>query len=138
MKKRMERIVSLILCVLLCLSVMPVPAFARDGGPAVSASGSETRYARNAAAPKITTQPKAVTTSLSATVSLTVKASGRNLKYQWYYRTSASKAWKKLSGRTASQLTFTAKAKHNGYQYRCKVMNATSYVYTNAVTLTVK
>ena len=41
------------------------------------------------------------------------------------------------AGKTATY-SLTAKAKHNGYQYRCKVTNISSYVYTNTVKLTVK
>ena len=58
--------------------------------------------------------------------------------YQWYYRKSSTGTWLtvKESDATTTQIT-VASAGKNGYQYRCKVMNGTSYVYTNTVTLKV-
>ncbi|MBQ2061843.1 MAG: immunoglobulin domain-containing protein [Oscillospiraceae bacterium] len=90
--------------------------------------------------PKITTQPASKSVSAGTTVKFTVKASGDNLSYQWYYRTSSTGTWKKstLTGATTATLTVSATAARNGYQYRCKVSNDYGYVYSNAATLTVK
>ena len=89
--------------------------------------------------PKITVQPVSKTVKKGSAA--VFKVTAENAKtYQWYYRTSKTDSWKAVSlksGKTA-KLTLTAQAKHNGYQYRCKVMNDTSYVYTKTVTLTVK
>ena len=89
--------------------------------------------------PKITTQPVSKTVSSGRKVSFTVTARNAT-KYQWYYRTSRAGSWKIISGAAAKKAayTFTANKARNGYQYQCKVSNATSYVYTNAVTLKVK
>ena len=72
--------------------------------------------------PVITAQPAGKTVAYGAKAVFKVTASGTGLKYQWYYRTSPSGAWKTVSaasGKTAS-LTVTSAA-HNGYQYKCRV-----------------
>ena len=70
---------------------------------------------------------------------LTVKAKGEKLKYQWYYRTSPTAKWKKVTSKGKSAtLTFKAKAKQNGWQYRCLVKNSAGQVYTKTVKLKVK
>ena len=89
-------------------------------------------------APTITKQPSSVTAAAGGTATFKVAAIGAT-SYQWYYRKSSSGSWIAVSsadGKTASH-AITAAAKYNGYQYRCKVSNGTSYVYTNIVTLTV-
>ena len=89
--------------------------------------------------PTITTQPKNKTVTEGKKASFTVAADGLGITYQWYYRTGSSGEWKKVSsssGRTATY-SLTAAARHNGYQYRCRVMNPAGYVYTKTVTLTV-
>ena len=90
--------------------------------------------------PTITTQPASKTVSAGTTVKFTVKADGGALKYQWYYRTSSSGSWTKCTGTGAATATLTVEAKtyRSGYQYRCRVSNAAGYVYTKAVTMTVK
>ncbi|MBR3556155.1 MAG: immunoglobulin domain-containing protein [Oscillospiraceae bacterium] len=88
--------------------------------------------------PKITTQPTGKTVTAGTTVHFKVTAENAT-SYQWYYRTSSTGSWTEVSaasGKTADYSLTTA-ARHNGYQYRCKVMNATSYVYTSIVTLKV-
>ena len=88
--------------------------------------------------PTIITPPTDKNVAIGKTVTFTVKASGSGtLNYQWYYRTSSTGAWtvsSAASAKTAS-LSFTAKASHKGYQYRCRIKNAFGSVYTSAVTL---
>ena len=89
--------------------------------------------------PKITTQPKDVSVVLGKKASFTVAAEGGET-YQWYYRTSEGGDWTKVSaasGTTASYSLTTA-ARHNGYQYRCRVTNKVTYTYSKTVTLKVK
>ena len=92
------------------------------------------------AKPTITTQPSSRTVSAGTTVKFTVKATGGNLKYQWYYRTSSTGSWQKCTGTGATTATLTVEAKsfRSGYQYRCRVSNAAGYKYSSTVTLTVK
>ena len=88
--------------------------------------------------PVITTQPTNKTVDAGSTASFKVTATGAT-SYQWYYRTSSTGSWTAVaasSGKTATY-SLTADARHNGYQYRCLVKNASGEVYTNTVTLTV-
>ena len=83
----------------------------------------------------ISTQPKDKTVKAGKTVTFKVKASGYQVKYQWYYRTSSKGAWKAVPNEWSKSLTITAKKKMNGYQYRCKVYNDFSSVYSKVATL---
>ncbi|MBR3555847.1 MAG: immunoglobulin domain-containing protein, partial [Oscillospiraceae bacterium] len=88
--------------------------------------------------PVITTQPTSWAVTVGQTAIFKVTATGAT-SYQWYYRTSSTGSWTAVaasSGKT-STYSLTAAARHNGYQYRCKVSNATGYVYTSIVTLMV-
>ena len=88
--------------------------------------------------PAITTQPKNVTVAAGEKASFTVKATGGELKYQWYYRKSSAGNWTRISSSAGLKAiyTLTTQPRHNGYQYRCKVQNAQGYVYSKIVTLT--
>ncbi len=91
-------------------------------------------------APAVTRQPVSKTVAEGKKVRFEAEASGEGLSYQWYYRKSSTGTWTKVSaasGKTASY-SLTARARHNGYQYRLKITNALGYVYTKVVTLTVK
>ena len=91
------------------------------------------------AAPVITRQPSNQTAAAKETATFSLKASGKGLSYQWYYRTSASGSWTAVSadsGKTASY-SLSVLARHNGYQYRCQVNNALGSVYSKIVKLTV-
>ena len=89
----------------------------------------------------IKTQPASRTVKAGATAKFTVAATGRGLTFQWQYRTSSSGSWKNVSvasGKTANY-SLTAAARHNGYQYRCKITDsAGNVIYTKTVKLTVK
>ena len=89
------------------------------------------------AKPVIKTQPKDVTVAKGKTASFSVKADGAT-SFQWYYRTSPSGAWTKVKNNGASaKYNLTTAERHNGYQYRCRVKNASGSVYSDIVTLTV-
>ena len=87
----------------------------------------------------ITAQPQSVTASVGETVSFTVEAEGAT-SYQWQCRTSASGSWFNSGLSTAKEPTLKIKATAsvNGYQYRCKITNASGTVYTDVATLTVE
>ncbi len=89
--------------------------------------------------PKIKTQPKSLTKAVGQKATFKVKATGKNLKYQWYYRTSPTGKWKKITTKgTSSAYTVKVKARLNGYQYRCLVKNSAGQVYSKTVKLKVK
>lgn len=69
--------------------------------------------------PKITSQPKDVSTPVGASTTLKVSASGGSLSYKWqkYYSTG----WKTISGATKS--SFTTKATKGTNKYRVIVSN---------------
>ena len=96
-------------------------------------------YSNNAALhvlPVITTQPLSCTASVGATVSFTIRADGVK-SYQWQYRTSSTDSWKNSTATGCKTETLTVKAEsyRNGYQYRCKAMNTSSEVFSEAATL---
>ena len=88
--------------------------------------------------PTITKKPSNQTVAEGKKATFTVEATGMT-QYQWYYRTSSTEEWKTVSAESGKTATYslTAKARHDGYQYRCKVTNAKGSVYTPARTLTV-
>ena len=88
-------------------------------------------------APTIKTQPKNQNVKGGAKAKFSVKAGGKNLKYQWYERANAKGEWTPIKGETRNKLTVeTSKAK-NGYQYYCKVTNPDGTVDSTVATLTV-
>ena len=88
-------------------------------------------------APTIKTQPKNLSVKSGKKAKFTVKASGKNLKYQWYERANVDAEWIAVNGGTKNSLSVeTSKAK-NGCQYYCKVTNPDGAVNSAVVTLTV-
>ncbi len=90
--------------------------------------------------PAISKQPKSVTAYAGDTVEFSVEASGSDLSYQWYYRTSSTGSWKTCSGADAqsANISIEAKTYRSGYQYRCRVENWAGSVESAAAKLTVK
>lgn len=88
----------------------------------------------------IITQPAAKTVKDGKKAVFSVKAGGSNLSYKWQVSTNGGKTWvdTKASGYNTSALTVTAKAKFNGYKYKCIVTNGTAVTESKAATLTVK
>lgn len=93
--------------------------------------------------PKITLQPSNVTVNVGDPINLSTTvdpASGTGIKYQWMYKATGKKAkWKKCksAGAKTDTFTFAAQAKHNGYQYKCKITSKQGTVYTNIITVKV-
>ena len=88
--------------------------------------------------PKITTQPKAASVKAGKKVTFKVKATGGELKYQWYCMKTGTKKWVKLGGKTKATYSFKATKKMNGYKYYCLVSNKAGKVKSKTVKLTVK
>ncbi|MBO4837907.1 MAG: immunoglobulin domain-containing protein [Lachnospiraceae bacterium] len=95
--------------------------------------------------PIIKTQPANVTAAKGSTAEISVTVKGGGLKFQWYYRTSASGTWKKVSTSNASTYQMitsvlqvpVTKTVH-GYQYRCVITNKYGKATSKAATLLVK
>ena len=86
-------------------------------------------------APKISTQPKDVKAKVGAKATFKVKASPKNVTYQWYYRTSETGEWIKIDGATAASYSFKVTEAQYGYQFRCHVQNADGEAWSKAATL---
>ena len=65
-------------------------------------------------------QPKNVFTKKGDKISLSVKAEGTGLTYQWQYRASATGKWTNFSGGTSATLSKTAGA-WDGWQVKCVI-----------------
>ena len=86
----------------------------------------------------IRTQPKAaVTVKSGAKARISVKATGPNLKYQWYKLANGAEDWEAMDGQTKADCTFVATLADNGAQFRCRVWNDDEEKTSGAATLTV-
>lgn len=90
--------------------------------------------------PLIIAQPVDVKASVGDTVKFSVQAVGGDLQYQWYYRVGTKDKWREcnIKGSDSPEYSLTVKDYHDGYQYRCEIVNGLGKVYTEVVTLTLK
>lgn len=87
--------------------------------------------------PHIFTQPASQSVAAGTSVSFTVEARNADA-YEWQYLSPSSANWTTPStAYSAKTYTLATQARHNGYQYRCKVSNGLGDVYSDAATLTV-
>ena len=107
--------------------------------PAPSAQASKTNpQPKPVKVPTISTQPKSVSVNEGEKASFTIKASGDDLKYKWYYRENGNAEWIEVKvGGTGSTYSVETEARHNGYQYKCTVTNSAGSVASDTVTLSV-
>ena len=73
---------------------------------------------------KITAQPTDKTVKLGESLTLSVKAEGIGLTYQWYYKKSGATSFSKWNGRTHASETVTPNASWNGIQLYCTVKDS--------------
>ena len=104
-------------------------------------SGGETLYSNIATLTVlgIKTQPTSVSTTAGTAVTMKVVATGKNLSYQWQYKTPSG-SWKNSvgTGNTTDTLKISATTGRANYQFRCIVTDgAGKQVISNAATLTV-
>ena len=132
MKKSSIRLVAMLLCVLMCVTMMPVEALAYT-----SETAGETA-AVSIGSVKITGQPqnKSAAVSNGNKVTFRVEATGKNLKYQWFCK-KGSGSWEKVSGGTKAKLTVTVKENMDGWKYRCRVSSGSTKVYSKSAELSV-
>ena len=69
----------------------------------------------------ITQQPANQTAALGSAVTLSLKAKGEGVTYQWYYKKTTQTSWNVWSGRTHASETVTPNESWNGIQLYCKV-----------------
>ncbi|MBP5461026.1 MAG: hypothetical protein J6Y20_02755 [Lachnospiraceae bacterium] len=85
----------------------------------------------------ITEQPEDRTVTVGTAAVFTVKATGVS-KYQWQYRANESATWASSaqSGNTTATLSVATTAGLHGYQFRCKMTDASGQTkYSSTVTL---
>ena len=116
MSKIIKRIVALTLCLVLCMGLL---------------------VDVQAAALRITRQPKDASAMVSEKATFSIVAKGDGLKYQWYYKDPGMSAFKKVSNATKAKYTVTMKQALDGRQFYCQVTDANKKkVKSNKVTLT--
>ena len=88
--------------------------------------------------PTIKTQPKDAKVKIGAKAKFKVKATGKNVTYQWYYRTSETGEWILIDGATKATYEVVAEETNLGWQFRCLAKNADGQAYSNPATLRMK
>ena len=81
-------------------------------------------------------QPEDQNTVIGGTAVFAVEAQGDGLTYQWQW--SDGSGWKNSSNGNAAILSVVGASHRNGYQYRCKITDASgNVVYSEPATLTI-
>ncbi|MBQ5754275.1 MAG: hypothetical protein IIV90_01270, partial [Oscillospiraceae bacterium] len=89
----------------------------------------------------IAAQPADIVVKAGEKASFTVEATGQGLSYQWYYKSPTGTSFKRTTwaGAKTDTLTVTTKPddiSYNGYQYKCKVTDASgNYRWSEAAEL---
>ena len=81
----------------------------------------------------ISVQPKDAEVGKGQTVDMTVKASGKDLTYQWQYSKDSGKTWVdcKSAGYDTAALSFKGTATMNGRRFRCVVTDGYGFTETS-------
>ena len=86
----------------------------------------------------ITTQPMSKTINLGDSVTLSLKAQGSGLTYQWYFKKTSQTSFNVWNEHTHASETCTPNASWNGMQLYCIVKDSAGHsVKSNTVTVTV-
>ena len=85
--------------------------------------------------PVIKTQTKDAKVKLGAKAKFKVKATGKDVTYQWYYRTSETGEWILMEGKTSATLTVVATEGNIGWQFRCLAKNDDGQACSDPATL---
>ena len=82
--------------------------------------------------------PQSVTVEEGEKATFRVKATGDEIKYQWYYQKPGETTWNRITKNgTSASYTVTTEARHNGYSYRCNVTCKQGTADSNPASLTV-
>ena len=73
----------------------------------------------------ITSQPGNVKTASGLDVTFEIKANGKGLTYQWYYKKAGSSSWSLWKRHTDSSVTGTANDTWDGMRVYCRVTDST-------------
>ena len=85
----------------------------------------------------VTQHPKSVSPKKCEKVTFSVKATGKDLSYQWYKK-SADSSWTQWNGMTSASVSGTADNSWNGMQVKCTVTDGSGRkVDSNAATVTI-
>ncbi|MGP7959700.1 hypothetical protein ACTVCO_02665 [Sanguibacter sp. A247] len=84
------------------------------------------------AAPRITTQPRSVQVTAGARVSLTVGATGSDLRFRWQHRADDEQPWADVPGATSATYAFVARTARNGEEFRAVVTNGLGSAVSSA------
>ena len=77
---------------------------------------------------EITSQPyKSCNTYLNRTAKISIKACGRDLTYQWYYKKQGDSYWSRWKGMNTSEISFTAERSLHLAKARCIVTDASNH-----------
>ena len=94
--------------------------------------------ARSLTAPQIMVQPVGATITLGDTISLSLKARGVGLTYQWYFKKSGQSSFSIWDGRTGASETVTPNATWDGIQLYCAITDSNGNVAnSDIITITV-
>ena len=86
----------------------------------------------------ITQHPQSVTVSAGEIAAFSVTATGKDLRYQWYFRKTGASEWTKWEGHTTSTTSAMANESWNGMQVRCTVTDSKgSTAESKAATVTI-
>ncbi len=89
--------------------------------------------------PVITQQPVSQTVTLGNSITLSLKASGSGLTYQWYFKKAGQTSFSPWNGHTHASEAVTPNASWNGIQLYCVVKDSGNHsVTSDTVTITVK
>lgn len=85
----------------------------------------------------ILSHPQNVTTSPGLTATFEVKASGRDLTYQWFYKKSGASSWSLWKKHTGSSISVMANETWDGMKVYCRVTDS-SGAFVNSDSATIK
>ena len=89
------------------------------------------------APPVITSQPHNVTVAPGAKANFEVKAQGKGLKYQWYFKKKDASQWSLWKSHTSASVSVTANSTWGGMKVYCRVSDPTgAFVNSDSATVT--
>ena len=102
-------------------------------GKTVTSNAAKLSIEKSQATLKITGQPQDVKAEVGSTTSVSVKAEGEGLKYQWQVSSSNGKRWgnTSLAGNKTTTLTFTVLSNYEGRLFRCIVTDKNGNTVTS-------